>query len=60
TGSHLRSLFAIILLHCHPVTPEQLWLEFCEHICDDLEYKLQHDEHVQNPSQEQVYDYGLH
>jgi hypothetical protein len=37
TGSQLQSLFVTMLLHCHPTSPEALWDEFKEHICDDLQ-----------------------
>jgi hypothetical protein len=42
TGSKLRWLFAIILLHCYPTSPEMLWNQFKDKICDDLRRKLQH------------------
>jgi DNA replication protein DnaC len=62
TGSQLRQLFAIILKHCQPTDPADLWNQFKPHLCDDLQYRLQHSHQQQfhNPSEEQVYDYGLY
>ena len=59
TGSQLRRLFAVILLNCHPVSPEVLWANHKVKICDDLEHRLTLMNY-QNPSQEQVDDYGLY
>ena len=59
TGNQLRRLFAIILLHCYPTSPEVLWENHKHRICDDLEHKLGTIGY-QEPSEEQIYDYGLH
>lgn len=58
SGSQLRSLFATMLLFCHPSQPAQLWEQFREKICDDIRPKLI-ARGVVEPSQEQIYDYGL-
>jgi PIF1-like helicase/Helicase len=60
TGRQLRSLFVIILLHCNPVDPQQLWQETKHHLCDDLEYTLRVHHRINDPTPDQVYDYGLH
>src|SRR6266581_6121862 len=60
TGWTLRQLFTSILLHCHPTHPEALWNEFCASICDDLARTLIWRRLHQAPTQEEVYDYGLH
>jgi hypothetical protein len=41
-------LFAIILLHCYPTSPEVLWDKFKPKICDNLRRKLQHIPTYQN------------
>ncbi|KAI0056661.1 hypothetical protein BV25DRAFT_1776486, partial [Artomyces pyxidatus] len=59
TGSRLRLLFATILQHCNPTQPDTLWMEFREHICDDLRHQLQR-RGIANPADDDVYDYGLY
>ena len=59
-GSSLRSLFAIILLHCNPTSPGVLWQQFRHHICDDLRNKLQAIYPNREFDDEEVYMYGLH
>ena len=39
SGHQLCNLFVIIL---HESDPLALWMEFCNKICDDLQYALQH------------------
>ena len=62
TGTSLQSLFAIILLSCHPTSPEILWHQFKHKICDDLRRHLGRVPRYLNRvfTNEQVYDYGLH
>ena len=62
TGSSLRSLFAIILLNCHPTSPEVLWHQFKHKICDDLRRSLERVPRYINRvfTDDQIYDYGLH
>ena len=62
TGSALRSLFAVILLSCFPVSPEILWDRYKEHICDDLRRRLQRlpQFHAHEFDEEKICDYGLH
>ena len=60
TGAQLRHLFVTILRDCCPSDPRALWDTFWPHICDDLAHKLQHDAHIQQPSQDEVHDYGLY
>lgn len=57
-GSRLRHLFAEILHHCKPVSPEALWRDFRSGICDDLRHRLAVLGH-QQVSEDDVYDYGL-
>ena len=61
-GSSLRSLFAIILLSCHPTSPDVLWNQFKHKICDDLRRQLERVPCYINRvfTNEQIYDYGLH
>ncbi|KAJ7573013.1 hypothetical protein C8J56DRAFT_762993, partial [Mycena floridula] len=58
-GHRLRQLFTTILIFCQPSRPRALWEEFCHSICDDLRRKLQ-SLGVTHPTDEEIYDYGLH
>ena len=61
TGSQLRSLFATLLLHCHPTTPGDLWNQFKDNICDDLLRAIPRIyPQRQDPTAEDVFDYGLY
>ena len=62
TGSTLRWLFAIILLHCYPTSPEALWNQFKDKICDDLRRKLSNIPAYQNRqfTDDQVHGYSLY
>ena len=60
SGHQLRNLFVIILRDCFPSDPLALWMQFREKICDDLRHALQHHNLRQNPTQEEVFDYGLY
>jgi hypothetical protein len=53
TGSSLRHLFASMLLFCQISTPEALWLEFQDDICDDLSVR------IPNSTVDRVHDFGL-
>ena len=59
TGTRLRHLFATILIFCHPTNPASLWNDFRHHICDDLRHRLITVFERQNPTDHDVYDYGL-
>jgi hypothetical protein len=59
TGSQLRMLFAMLLIFCNPTHPDRLWMRFRVHICDDLRWRLQNIPNFANPSDKDVYDYGL-
>jgi hypothetical protein len=59
TGTQLHSLFACILLHCQPAMPDVLWQRHKERICDDLKHKIIHKYHILEPTDEQIFDYGL-
>ena len=60
SGHQLRNLFVTILRDCSPSDPLALWLEFRVHICDDLRHALHSKNIVQDPTEEQVFDYGLY
>ncbi|KAI0043940.1 hypothetical protein FA95DRAFT_1458786, partial [Auriscalpium vulgare] len=59
TGARLRYLFATLLLFCQPTDPRSLWLQFRHRICDDLAFRLR-SRGIAHPTDDQVYDYGLH
>ena len=60
SGHQLRNLFVIILRDCSPSDPLALWIQFREKICDDLRYVLQNRNLREDPTQEEVFDYGLY
>jgi hypothetical protein len=60
SGHQLRNLFVTILRDCSPSDPLALWLEFRVHICDDLRHALHSKNIVRDPTEEQVFDYGLY
>ncbi len=59
TGRQLRDLFATLLCDCTPSDPLQLWMDFRDKICDDLQHRLQTQNIRQNPTPEDIYDFGL-
>ena len=58
TGTRVRHLFATFLLFGPPAQPEVLWNDFRHLICDDLGHRLR-AMGIQNPMDEDIYDYGL-
>ena len=60
TGHQLQVLFVTILCDCIPSAPTQLWDNHKANICDDLQHALQHKNVWQNPTYEDVWDYGLY
>ena len=60
SGHQLRNLFVTILRDCSPSDPLALWLEFRVHICDDLRHALHSKNIIHDPTEEQVFDYGLY
>ena len=60
SGHQLRNLFVIILRECAPSDPLALWMQFREKICDDLRHALQRHNLRENPTEEEVFDYGLY
>ena len=60
TGHQLRELFVTILHDCAPSDPVLLWNTYWPHICDNLQYQLQHNNIHINPTDEDVHDYGLY
>ena len=59
TERQLRQLFVTILKNCIPSEPLVLWDQFKENICDDLAHALR-NKGFENPTDDQVYDYGLY
>ena len=59
-GHQLRQLFVVILVHCSPNDPDRLWDASKDNLCDDLRHYLIHTFHIPEPTQDQIYDYGLH
>src|SRR5271163_942319 len=60
SGHQLRNLFVTILRDCSPSDPLALWLEFRANICDDIHHTLQSRAIINNPSEVQVFYYGLY
>ena len=60
TGHQLCTLFAVILLHCNPTEPAVLWDHHKPKICDDLRHRLITTNQIPDPTEDQVYDYGLY
>ena len=62
-AAHMASghqLFVTILCDCTPSDTLALWLQFKVHLCDDLQHALHSKNIIQNPTEEQVFDYVLH
>ncbi|KAI4526366.1 hypothetical protein K525DRAFT_153629, partial [Schizophyllum commune Loenen D] len=59
SGARLRQLFSTLLLFCAPTEPDSLWLQFRQHICDDLPYRLR-CMGITNATDSDIYDYGLY
>jgi hypothetical protein len=60
SGHQLRNLFVTILRDCSPSDPLALWMEFRVNLCDDLHHALHSKNIIQNPTEDQIYDYGLY
>ncbi|KIL54493.1 hypothetical protein M378DRAFT_1055673 [Amanita muscaria Koide BX008] len=58
-GKQLRSLFATILIDCAPNNPLELWDQFKANICDDLQRTMVNNHIHPNPTEDEVYHYGL-
>ena len=59
TGTQLRSLFVLLLIHCVPADPLELWERYKLQICDDLPCLLQTRHQLHAPTDDQVVDFGL-
>ena len=59
-GYQLCRLFVVILIYCAPVDLDRLWEASKNNLCDNLNHYLIHTLHIPEPTQYQVYDYGLH
>jgi hypothetical protein len=55
TGSGLRLMFCMILLHSPPSLPQGLMDEFIDVLSDDLMYKLEHTYRIANPTSDHRY-----
>jgi hypothetical protein len=44
TAPELRLLFATICKYCAPSSPQELWIQFREHMADDIRHKFQNIE----------------
>ena len=60
SGHQLRNLFVTVLHDCSPSEPLALWMEFRVNICDDLGHALHSKNIILDPTEEQVFDYGLY
>lgn len=60
TGGQLHSLFAHILLLCHSAESVILWNHHKAKICGDLKHRLITHYRIPEPTNEQVYDFGLY
>ena len=61
TGTQLCTLFATILLHGTPTSPEELWNQSKDRVCDDLAWNISHlYPNDPNPSSELIHDYDLY
>ena len=60
TGFQLRRMFAIIVANCDPGDVNALWLACKNSLCDDLQHHLITNHRIPEPTQEQIYDYGLY
>jgi len=59
TGHQLRVLFVTILNDCSPSNPRNLWDTHKHNLCDDVRRTLQRTHIRDEPSDEDVWDYGL-
>jgi hypothetical protein len=54
----LRQLFTMIIRHCEPLVPKNLWDEFKTQLCDNIHHHL-HSLNIHNPSDANMYNYSL-
>lgn len=58
--SHIRELFAILLVFCQPSDPSSLWCEFKEVMCEDILFqKRLHEDNQDLPFSVDVFNEGL-
>ncbi|KIL69114.1 hypothetical protein M378DRAFT_70216, partial [Amanita muscaria Koide BX008] len=50
----------MILLHCNPTDPGLLWERTKQDLCDDLRHRLINHLNLANPTEDDIYDYGLY
>ena len=59
-GHQMRNLFVTILKDCNPADPRALWDTFWQDICDDLKHHPVFHNREEEPSEEEIHDYGLY
>jgi hypothetical protein len=59
-GRQMRHLFVTILKDCNPSNPRALWDTFWQDICDDLKRHAVFLNRDEEPSEEEIQDYGLY
>jgi hypothetical protein len=59
-GRQMRQLFVTILKDCNPTNPRALWDTFWQDICDDLKRHPVFHNRNEEPSEEEIQDYGLY
>jgi hypothetical protein len=59
-GRQMRQLFVTILRECHPADPRALWDSFWQDICDDLKRHPVFQDRDDEPSEDEIQDYGLY
>ena len=60
SGAQLCALFVIMLQHGTIAQPDVVWAQFREKMCDDLHYRIAQRYLIINPTDDQVYDFGLY
>ena len=58
-GRQMRHLFVTILKDCNPADPRALWEAFWQDICDDLKHHPIFRDRDEEPSEQEIQDYGL-
>ena len=59
-GCQMCNLFVTILKDCNPVDLRALWDTFWQDICDDLKHHPVFHSRDEEPSEEEIHNYGLY
>ena len=59
-GHQMRNLFVTILKECNPTDLRALWNTFWHNICDNLKCHPVFCDRDEEPSEKEIYDYGLY